>query len=183
MAGVTLMTYTTPETEKEKPTIGHAVIQILLTLMIALFLASGYAWDVMARFTASILGSSGIEATYVSSLYLIYVRLANGSTVGFQVLTECSGLITLLIFSFISALTIGLLKGALTRKLIWFLLSVFIAFVWNLSRLVAVIAVAYAFGMDAFSFVHYILAPTIDFVWVVSAWALGMSWLKKEESQ
>jgi exosortase/archaeosortase family protein len=174
------MTYTTPG--KEKPATIHAIIQIFLASIIALFLASGYAWDIMARSATSILGSSGIQATYVSPLYLMYVKLADGSVVGFQVLVECSGLITILIFSFISALTIGLLKGALKRKLVWFLLSTSIGFIWNLSRLTAVIAVAYFFGMDAFSFVHYVLAPTVDFVWVVSAWALGMSWLKGEES-
>jgi len=174
------MTYMAPA--KEKPAIRHAVIQIILASIIALFLASGYAWDMMAKTSTSILVSAGIHATYVSPLYLMYVRLLDGSVVGFQVLLECSGLITLLIFSFVSALTIGLLKGDLRMKLIWFLLSTFIGFTWNLSRLAAVIAVAYNFGMDAFTFIHYVLAPTIDFVWVVSAWALGMSWLKREES-
>jgi exosortase/archaeosortase family protein len=181
MAGATAMEYTIPE--KGKPMIHHAVIQVFLTSVIALFLASGYALEIMAKSATLILNSSGIHASYVSPLYFIYVRLVDGSVVGFQVPMECSGLITLLILGLVSALTIGLLKGALKRKLIWFLLSAFIGFIWNLGRLVVVIAIAYNFGMSAFSFVHYVLAPTIDFVWVVSTWALGMSWLKKEESQ
>jgi exosortase/archaeosortase family protein len=170
-------------TEKEKPMFRHALVLTCLALIVALFLATGYAWDLTARIATSVLDLSGIYTQYVGPQYLMYVRLIDGSVVGFQVLMECSGLITLLIFTFVSAFTIGLLKGNLKNKLIWFVLSAFVGFVWNISRLAAVIAVAYSFGITAFSFVHFVLAPTIDFVWVVSAWALGMSWLKREAQQ
>jgi len=169
--------------EKEKPALRHAIVLVCLALIIALFLASGYAWDLTAKTATSVLDLAGIHSEYISPQFLIYVKLLDGSLVGFQVLMECSGLITLLIFSFVSAFTVGLLRGDLKTKLVWFLLSASVGFVWNLSRLAAVLAVAYNFGMTAFSFVHFVLAPTIDFVWVVSTWALGMSWLKREVQQ
>ena len=167
---------------KEKPEFLHAAVQLAFAFALAAFLASGYAWDLIAHAAASILEAAGIQTSYVSRLFLMYVRLLDGSVVGFLVLLECSGLITLLIFAFISSLTIGLLKGSLKTKLVWFLMSMSVGFMWNLFRLASVIAVAYSFGIPAFEFIHYVLAPTIDFVWIVSSWALGMSWLKREGS-
>jgi exosortase/archaeosortase family protein len=169
--------------EKEKPALRHAIVLVSLALVIALFLASGYAWDLTAGTATTILNLAGIRTNYVGPQYLMYVKLLDGSVVAFQVLMECSGLITLLIFSFISSFTVGLLKGNLKTKLVWFMISAAVGFTWNLSRLAAVIAVAYNFGMTAFSFVHFVLAPTIDFVWVVSTWSVGMSWLKREGQQ
>ncbi len=166
---------------KEKAMFHHALLQAFLSFIFALFLVSPYAWDLIARASMSILNIVGVQTTYVEAQFLIYLRLMDGTVVGFQILTECSGLITIVIFTFISAFTIGLLRGRLSIKLFWFALSIFLGFIWNLARLASVIAVAYHFGLASFSFVHYILAPTIDFVWVVSLWALGMSWLKKEE--
>jgi len=167
---------------KEKPMFLHAAVQLAFAFALAVFLASGYAWDIIARAAASMLEAAGIQTAYVSRLFLMYVRLLDGSVIGFQVLLECSGLVTLLIFTFISSLTIGLLRGSLKIKIIWFLLSASIGFMWNLCRLASVIAIAYTFGIPSFEFMHYVLAPTIDFVWIVSAWALGMSWIKRDGS-
>ncbi len=161
----------------------HAAILVCLAVILSLFLATGIAWDMTARASTSILEFSGIGTQYVGDQYLMYVRLMDGSVVGFQIQLECSGLITLLVFTFVSAFTVGLLKGSLRNKLVWFLLSAGMGFVWNISRLAAVIAVAYNFGITAFSFVHFILAPSVDFLWIVSAWGIGMSWLKKEAQQ
>jgi len=165
---------------KERPMFSHAAIQLAFAFVMALFLASGYAWDMIARAAAGILQAAGIQTAYVDKFFLMYVRLLDGRVVGFQVLIECSGLVTLLIFTFISSLTIGLLRGSLKVKTIWFLLSVSVGFMWNLLRLVSVIAVAHSFGIQAFEFMHYVLGPTIDFVWIVSAWAVGMSLLRRE---
>jgi len=172
------MTY--EDRDKEKPVLHHAAVQLSLALTFALLLVSGRAWDLIARICTMVLDYAGIQNEYVSPLYLIYVRLLDGTVVGFEVLVECSGLISLLVFSFISAFTIGLLRGSLVAKLIWFILSLGAGFLWNLGRLISVIVVAYNFGLPAFSFVHYILAPAVDFVWIVSLWAVGMSWLKRE---
>jgi exosortase/archaeosortase family protein len=78
-------------------------------------------------------------------------------------------------------MTIGLLKGSLLRKTVWFILSVAVGLSWNINRLVVVIIIAYRFGLSTFSFTHYFLGPFIDFVWVVSMWALGMSSIQRKE--
>jgi len=174
------MTHAVPE--KEKPAFRHAIVQASLALLVALSLTSGHTWDLIARMSVNILGLAGVQTEYVAPQFMIYVGLLDGTVVGFQVLVECSGLITLVVFTFISAFTVGLLRGSLKTKLSWFILSVGVGFAWNLSRLASVIAVAFNFGLDAFSFVHYVLAPTVDFAWIVSLWALGMSWLKREGS-
>jgi len=167
---------------KERPRISHAMLQLTLSFILAAFLASGYAWDMIARASVRMLESVGIKVKYLSDLFLMYVRLLDGSVVGFQVLLECSGLITLLIFAFISSLTIGLLNGNLFVKTAWFIFSASIAFLWNLLRLASVIAIAYNFGLEAFRLAHFVLAPTIDFLWVVSLWALGMSLIRRRRS-
>ncbi len=169
-------------TGKEKPVFSHAAIQLSLALILAFFLASNQAWDLIARICIGMLSSVGIQTAYVNPLYLIYVRLLDGTIAGFEVLVECSGLITMLVYAFISSFTIGLLRGNLVVKLVWFVLSISIGFLWNVCRLASVISVAYYYGLSAFSFIHYILAPTIDFVWIVSLWAIGMSMLKRGES-
>ena len=164
---------------KEKPQILHAAIQIALSLMLAALTMSTYTWDFIARITAEVLKTAGIKTTYVSNLFLLYVRLLDGRVVGFRVLLECSGLITLIIFAFISALTIGLLSGRLKVKLAWFIVSIIACFSWNIFRLISVIAVAYSFGYSAFEIIHYIFAPMIDFVCIISLWSVGLSWLRR----
>jgi len=165
----------------EKPEFRHAAIQGSLAIAIAAFLATSYSWDLTAQTATSLLNLGGIKTNYASALFLMYVRLLDGTVAGFQVLIECSGLITLAVFSFISTFTIGLLKGSLLVKLFWFAVSLAVGLAWNVSRLVFVVAVAYNFGISAFSFAHYVLSPSIDFVWIVSMWALGMSHLKRKK--
>ena len=165
---------------KEKPQILHAAIQIALSLMLAALTMSTYTWDIIARTTAEVLKTTGIKTAYVSDLFLLYVRLLDGKVVGFRVLLECSGLITLIIFTFISALTIGLFSGSLKVKLAWFIMSIIVCFSWNIFRLISVIAVAYSFGYSAFEVIHYIFAPTMDFICIISLWSIGLSWMRRE---
>lgn len=157
----------------------HAAVQGLLATTVALFLASSSAWDAMARTSTWVLNTIGVRTTYESVHFVMYVNLPAGSIAGFQVLAECSGLLTIVVFSFISVFTIGLLRGALSTKLIWFALSLIMGFAWNINRLVLVVTAAHYFGLATFSFMHFILAPTIDFIWVVSMWSFGMSRLKR----
>jgi len=171
------LTYSEP---KKKPRFKHALILVLLAVAFTLFLVSGYAWDLIGKTTTWILNSVGIRADYVSPLYLIYVKLIEGSLVGFQVLVECSGLVTVAIFSFIYTFTIGLLKGSILNKVLWFLLSIGVGFIWNINRLAFVIIITYNFGLSAFSSIHYLIGPFIDFLWVTTMWSLSMSRLKKE---
>jgi exosortase/archaeosortase family protein len=161
----------------------HAAVQGALAIILAVFFASSSSWATTAQIVSWILNLIGIRATYVSTYFLMYVNVLDGFPVGFQVLLECSGLLLMVIFGFISVFTIGLLKGPLSKKLIWFSLSLVVGFMWNVNRLVFVISVAYYFGLTAFSIAHFILAPAIDFIWIVSMWSLGISWLKGKEAK
>lgn len=164
---------------RKRPTFRHTVVLGLLALSVALFLASGHSWDLIGKLTTWALNVAGIRADYLSPLYLIYVKLMNGTVVGFQVLIECSGLVTVAVFSFIHTVTIGLLEGSILRKVAWLLLGVGVGFLWNINRLVLVIIIACNLGLSVFSFTHYLLGPFIDFLWVVTMWSLGMSRLKE----
>ena len=166
---------------RERPVYGHAIVQGILALFITVFLASSCAWDLTARATATILSIVGVATSYTTPLSPMYVRLMDGTLSGFNIVLECSGLITVAIFSFISTLTIGLLKGSLLKKIVWFVLSISVGLFWNINRLAVVIIIAYRFGLSIFSFTHYFVGPFIDFAWVVSMWALGMSLIQKEE--
>ena len=169
------------EAPRERPVYGHAIVQGILALFITIFLASPYAWDLTARATTAILSIVGVRTSYTTPLSPMYVRLMDGTLSGFNILLECSGLITVAIFSFMSSMTIGLLKGSLLEKTVWFILSVAVGFFWNINRLAVVIIIAYRFGLSAFSLSHYFVGPFIDFAWVVSMWSLGMSSIQKEE--
>lgn len=122
---------------------------------------------------------AGIETTYLSQESMIQIRLSDGTVSAFPVEPERSGIITLLVFASISALTIGLLTGNLGEKIAWFMLSIGLGCAWNTSQLVLLIAIVHTFGFNAFTLAGYVLAPSIDIMWIVSLWALGMSWLKR----
>ena len=169
------------DSKREKPAFKHAAIQGVLALSTTLFLTSHYAWDLMARVTAGILNLAGVKTIYTSPLSPLRVKLMDGTLARFDILFEYSGLVTVAIFGFIFTFTIGLLKAPLLNKIGWFLISIGIGLLWNINRLALVIIIAYNFGLPTFSFTHYLLGPFIDFLWVVSMWSLGMSWMRKEE--
>jgi len=168
------------ESRARSPMFTHALILGLIALTVSFLLASGYAWELIGKTTSWILNAVGIKANYVGTLYWIYLNLRDGTLTVFQVVVQCSGLITVAIFSFIYTFTVGLLKGSLLNKIAWFLLSIGIGFLWNINRLTFVIIIAYNFGHSAFSFTHYLLGPFIDFLWIVTMWSLSMSRLKGE---
>lgn len=167
---------------KEKPLFHHAAVILFLTVVLALFVASNYALDLTAEMTAKVLDLGGIQARYLRQQSLIQARLMDGVAVDFPVTIDVSGFTTLLVFSFIFAFTVGLLRGTLVMKLAWFITAIGLGYAWKIGQLVVVIAIAHDFGLNAFTFARYILAPSTDFVWIVSLWAFGMSWLKKEET-
>ena len=167
---------------KENPLFHHATVILFLTVVLALFAASSYALDLTVGISTKVLNLAGIQASYVSQQSFVQIRLMDGAVVDFPVTVEVSGFTTLLVFSFIFAFTVGLLRGALLVKLAWFIVAIGLGYAWKIGQLVAVIAIAHDFGLDAFTFARYVLAPSTDFVWIVSLWALGMSWLEREKS-
>jgi exosortase/archaeosortase family protein len=154
-----------------------------VAIVVAFFLSSSYCWNLTAGLATGLDSFFGVPARYLGEQLAIYVMLPDGRLAVFQVLLECSGLVTLMIFAFLSAFTIGLLKGSLKVKLAWFGLSLAFGYIWNLFRVSLVVAMAYEFGMSAYSFTHYILGPTIDFLWIVCLWAVGLALLKRGKQE
>jgi len=169
--------------DKEKPIFRDALIMGSLAVAIGVFLLLRYSWDIVASIAYSILRASGVEAVYDRKHLTISMVLLDGRPANFEVLVECSGIVTLGIFAVISTFTVGLFRGRLPIKIGWFLLSLAVGLLWNINRVTLALFVAYNYGIDAFSAVHFLLAPTIDFIWIVSMWALGMSLVKREGSE
>ena len=163
---------------KDKPHFLHACLLGILAIGFAMFLSSGLAWDLTAIASKTILDIANIDSSYSSSIFTVFISLLNGSNIGFMVLAECSGLVSVAIFSFIFVFTIGLLSGPLLTKITWFIVGICVGLLWNIGRLAFVMGVAYQFGLDAFFWFHYIVGPSIDFIWVVSVWTLAMSRLR-----
>lgn len=172
-------------TLREKPHHGHALAQIALGATISVLLASPISWEATATIVSNFLSLGSIFNYYTNGINTptLYVKLMDGSIVGFLVLIECSGIIGVIIFTLLIAPTMGLLGGSLEFKLAWLMLSVAIGLLWNVNRLALVVATAYYFGMRVFTFIHYILAPFIDFLWMVAMWSFGMSFLKRRRGK
>ena len=164
-----------------KPAFHHALVILLLTVIIALLAASSHMLRLTAHISVKVLDLMEIKAEYLSRESLMRVRLIDGAIVAFPITIQCSGLITLLIFAILSAFTVGLLTGALITKLTWFISSITLGYAWKTCQLASIMAIAHTFGLDGFTFARYILAPSTDFAWIVSLWAVGMSWLRKED--
>ncbi len=167
---------------KDKPAYGHAIILGLLALGFVLSVASNQACDLTARTVSGILNLAGIPAEYASPPREIRIVLEDGALFVFSVSLECSGLLALVVLAVISVFTVGLLKGDLRVKLLWFVSSGAVGLVWNLGRLTSIIAVAPLLGLAMFRFVSYALGPVLDILWVVSMWALAMSCLRRDAS-
>ena len=168
------------EVFKEKPRYSDALALGLLAIALCSLLVVGYAWDMAAKASVGLLYLANIKTYYLAPLPTVFMRLLDGSTVGFQILVECSGFVSVAIFSFLFVFTVGLFKGRLRTKIVFFILSIVIGLIWNVNRLAFVMAVAYRFGLGAFFVVHYIVSPTIDFLWIVAMWSLTMSRLRIE---
>lgn len=185
----------TPTTRREKPVFRHALVMGSLAAAIIMCLSMKHSWDMVASASYYFLKYAGVDVSYypygmgpltlinmrsmTGDLAPILVRLPDGRVAQFYVLIECSGIITLGVFAVISTITVGLLRGSLPAKLGWLLLSMGVGFLWNINRVTLAMFTAYNFGLEAFSLVHYLLAPFVDFVWIVSMWALGMSLLRR----
>ena len=165
---------------KEKPNLVHGFVLGLVAVLFSVFLITGDAWNLTARAAKSILDLANVNTYYFDSVTTIFLRLLDGSNVGFQILAECSGLISVAAFSIIFIFTVGLLRGSLLTKAFWFIVSICVGLIWNISRLALALGVAYQFGIVTFFVFHYILSPSVDFIWVVSMWALAMSRLRSK---
>ena len=160
-----------------QPRIGHALVLAAITGGFALSLAFPIAWVLTAQATHFILTLGGVPSLLVFAPNdpTIIVPTAEGEIAIFSVLVECSGLITVAIFGFILAATMGLLQGPLWFKGIWAVLGTAVGLFWNINRLVLIASSTYYIGLGAFEAVHFLFAPMVDFLWMVVVWSIGMS--------
>jgi exosortase/archaeosortase family protein len=165
----------------EKADFRQALGLIAIAAVIAIVLAAPPTWQMIATIASEILSSGQIFNFYTNGINTptMYVKLMDGSLVGFVVLLECSGIIGAAIYTLLIASTMGLLRGSFSFKVGWLFVGIIIGFIWNITRLVIVVSTAYYFGMQVFTFIHYILAPFIDFLWMVAIWSFGISFLKR----
>jgi exosortase/archaeosortase family protein len=90
----------------------------------------------------------GTDAVQASGLELLQVRGPAGSFV-VDITAACGGVNGLLGFGLLSVAVLLLTDGRWPRKLLWFALGVAVVFVANLLRILAVMAIGYAFGEAA----------------------------------
>lgn len=168
-------------THIEKPNFNQALGLIGIAAAITVFLAMPQTWEFLALIVSEILSVGQITSFYINGINTptLYVKLLDGSLIGFLILLECSGIIGAAIYTLLIASTMGLLKGTFKFKAFWLLIGIVVGFIWNITRLVLVVSTAYFFGMHIFTFIHYILAPFIDFLWMVAIWSFGISFLNK----
>ncbi|MFQ6086034.1 MAG: exosortase/archaeosortase family protein [Candidatus Bathyarchaeia archaeon] len=168
-------------TWKEKPQVLHAIGQAAVAIPIMLFLLSPVSWEATAETVSWLLNWVGIGNGYANIMFrspTIFIPVGPGKITGFAILTECSGLFATAVFAAITIPTIGLLRGPFWFKASWLLFGTGVGLFWNIGRLTIVLSIAAYFGMGAFSVAHYVLAPFIDFLWMLSIWALGISKLR-----
>jgi exosortase/archaeosortase family protein len=162
-----------------RPNIRDAILEVSLVVGVTVLFLLPSWWELIAVLASLVLAQGGVPNLFASSAQpVIYVRLNDGQVIGFSILLECAGFITVAIYGIISALTMGLMRVRLAYKMQWLVAGMAIGTAWNVTRLVIVIAVAYFFGVDAFGLVHFVLAPFVDFLWIVVVWTLGMSYLE-----
>jgi len=85
---------------------------------------------------------------------------------------EESALVSIMIFNLMFLLVTFPLKGPLWCKILWLGLGNLVGLVWNLIRLSLINATA---ELVAFRFLHFVIGPAIDFLWMVPIWSVGLS--------
>ncbi len=162
-----------------EPNYRDAAIEASLVVGVTVLFLLPSWWEVIATLASLVLAQGGVPNLYAGTIQpVVYVRLQDGQVVGFSILLECSGFITVAIYGGISSLTMGFMRARLVYKLEWLFAGMAVGMAWNVARLVIVIATAYFLGLDAFGLMHFVLAPFVDFLWIVVVWTLGMSYLE-----
>ncbi len=164
-----------------KPNFGAALAQGGIAIVFAIFLALPIAWQLTAQVTHEVLTIGGVPSILDPnpSDPVLYVKAAEGDITAFNILLECSGLATVAIFGFLLAATMGLLQGPFWFKASWATIGTAVGVFWNVNRLVLSASAAHYVGMEAFSLVHYIFSPMVDFLWMVVVWSVGMSLMSR----
>ena len=91
---------------------------------------------------------------------------------------EESALVSIMIFNVLSILLTFPLKGPLWCKILWLGFGNLVGSAWNLTRLSLINATA---ELVAFKFLHFVIGPALDFLWMVPIWSVGLSVLVSTE--
>jgi len=105
----------------------------------------------------------------------ILMRLLDGTDFRIVMTWQRSGIISIMIFSLMFITLTFPLKGLLWCKVAWLGLGNVVGLAWNVVRLSLMFVAIYYFGTPAFGVVDFITGPTLDFIWVVPVWSVGLS--------
>ena len=95
---------------------------------------------------------------------------------------SCSGVVILMLITFIFAPFLFTVKGPLWIKLLFLALTIGFSVVWNIVRISLTIASLYYFGDLAFLLLHYIAGVFVDFIYIVTFYSLALGQLAKHET-
>lgn len=102
--------------------------------------------------------------TAFSFLFLYFLKLPSET------------LVTLVLFNFLFSSLIFPLDGAITKKVFIHVIGNVMGLVWNYLFYLFAYAAADTLG-NLFSIPYIILSPFLNLVWVVSFWAVSLTWL------
>lgn len=109
--------------------------------------------------------SVGVGVAAVAFLVYSWLRFAPNE----------SAFVSIAVFDFLFVFLIFPLKGPLLRKVFLLLLGNIVGLAWYLIRSSFGAASVSYLKVDAFKVLYVVLAPIVDFVWIVSVWSLGLS--------
>jgi len=166
---------------REKPQYLHVAIGLALVLLLCRVLLYTDVWAMITSAIAQTLSFGNIANFVVGST--IVLHLTDETLMWVMVTWQCSGILSLIIFGLISVPLLFPLRGPLWVKVLWLGVSCIIGLTWNLVRLSLTVFSAYYFGLSAFKFIHFIVGPFIDFIWMVVMWVVGLSLIMKTEKR
>lgn len=94
---------------------------------------------------------------------------------------SCSGVIILLLITFIFTPFLFAVNGPLWIKLLFLASTLAFSVVWNIMRLSLTIASLYYFGDLVFLLLHYLAGVFVDFIYIVTFYSLALGQLTKHE--
>jgi len=86
-----------------------------------------------------------------------------------------------MIFNLLFVLLTFPLRGLVWCKILWLGMGDIIGLMWNLIRAFLITLTVETRG--ALNVVTFVIGPTVDFLWMVPVWAIGLSALAEAQSQ
>jgi len=163
---------------KERPHLLHVAVGLVLVAFFGYFLLR-YLQMFTSETIMQTLSLAGItyDKTWTTEEPAILMKLVDATDFRMVMTWQRSGFLSMAIFSLLFVLLAFPLSGPLWCKIAWLGLGNVVGLVWNFVRLFLSVMAAYYLGEGAFKVVDFVTGPTIDFLWVVPVWSLGLSLL------